>query len=396
MILAVTCARPLVVVMTAGLARLGVRARAGLLSGALALALASIGSGPAEATNVFTLDTTPDSFATVAVNGAGTGFFAWEHKVPGAEDVTMFCAVPRNGACTSPQTLGNGPLNPPPFNSTPVSQPFVVLGSGSTMYVVGPRFVAADVVVWTSTDGGQTWSAPDQVAQSGAYKGSNPTDALLVGSAFDVSSHNPGLYFIGVPLSGSGPSNGADLTPAGDLTNLSGSSLGLSGGSPVEAFSRLNAGQQGTVDFTAFNGGDPNSASSWAAPAQVTTGTQPRLAGGPVGLFLLSQDYAGATVPTQVDVRKYAGSGFGAPVALQSDTTDDSSGSLFETPSSGQLLAAWPGPNAPDGGRVIRLYRSTNGGGSFATIGAVAEATPNFSIARTRSVWPRRTTGSGS
>jgi hypothetical protein len=81
-------------------------------------------------------------------------------------------------------------------------------------------------------------------------------------------------------------------------------------------------------------------------------------------------------------VRKFAGSGFGAPVALQSDTTDDSSGSIFETPASAQLVAAWPGPSAADGGRVIRLYRSTNGGGSFAAVGPIAEATPNFVIAQ--------------
>jgi hypothetical protein len=381
-ILAVTGTRPLVVVVTAGLARLGLRARTGILSGVLAMALAGLTSGPAYASNVFTLDTAPDGFATVAVNGAGTGLFAWEHKVAGAEDVTMFCAVPRNAACTNPQTLASGPLNPPPFNSTPVTQPFVVLGGGSTIYVVGPRFVAADVLVWTSTDGGQTWGAPAQVAQSGAYMGTNPTDALLVGSAFDISSHNPGLYAISVPPSGTGPASGADLTPPGDLTNLSGSSLGQSGTSLVEAFGRLNAGQQGTVDFTASNGGDPNSASSWSAPAQVTTGTQPRLAGGPTGLFLLSQDYAAGATPTQVDVRKFAGSSFGAPVTLQGDTSDDSAGSIFQTPASGQVLAAWPGPGAADGGRVIRLYRSTNGGASFAAVGPIAEATPNFAIAQ--------------
>lgn len=80
-------------------------------------------------------------------------------------------------------------------------------------------------------------------------------------------------------------------------------------------------------------------------------------------------------------MRKYApGSGFGSPVTLQSDNSDVNAGNIFQTPGSGQLLVAWQGTTRPDGGTGIRVYRSTDGGASFASFGDVAEGTPNYAI----------------
>jgi hypothetical protein len=354
--------------------------RARLIGLTLALAFAGALPGAAWAHNSFTLDSSPDSFAALAVDAGGTGYFAWESKVPGGDDVTRFCKVARAGTCTNPIVLATPPLNPPPYNSTQVTAAFPVLGSGSTVYVVGPRFVPADVVVWTSTDGGLTFGPAVQVTPSGVYNGTNATDVLAVGSSFDISSHNPGLYFTSVPASGTGPASGASLTPAGGLTNISGSALGLAAGNPVEAFSMLNGGQPQTVNFTSYSGsGDPNSSASWSAPAQVTGGTLPRLAGGPKGLFLASQDAAGGTYGP-VNVRKYTpGAGFGAPVTLQTDTSSDNAGGIFQTPTSGQLLVAWQGATLADGGRAVRLYRSTDGS-TFAAVGDIAEGAPTNAI----------------
>jgi hypothetical protein len=345
----------------------------------LALALASALAVPATASarNSFILDTSPDSFAALAVDSTGTGYFAWESKVAGSDDVTKFCKVVRGGTCTGPITLPTPPLNPAPYDSTQVTAAFPILGAGSTVYVVGPRFVAADVVVWTSTDGGATFGPATQVAPSGAYKGTNATDVLPVGSSFDISSHNPGLDFTSVPTTG----GGADLTPTGGSTNISGSALGLASGSPVEAFSRLNGGQPQTVDFTAYTGtGDPNSSANWSAPALVTNGILPSLAGGSKGLFLASQDASGGTyVP--LNVRKYTpGTGFGAPVTLQTDTNDDNAGHIFQTPASGELFVAWQGATLPDGSTPVRLYSSTDGGATFTDVGAIGQGTPNFAL----------------
>lgn len=360
------------------------RCRTILGAAVLACAILGVAAGSAGAVNVFTLDSSADGRAGVAVDAAGTGYFAWEHKDTATSDVTEFCKVARGAKCTDPIVLPTPPLNPAPFDSTDVSAAFPVLGPGSTVSVVGPRFVAGDVVIWTSTDGGHSFGPAVQVTQSGAYGGSDPTNVLQAGAGFLISSHNAGLNFISVQ-SGSTPAQGADLTPPGGLTNLSGSTLGLAGGgaygSPVEAFSLLNGDQPQPIEFRSYTGaGDPNDAANWSDAAQVNSGILPSLAGGPKGLFLASQDAANGTY-TPVNVRKYIpGSGFGSPVTLQTANSDANAGSMFQTPGSGQLLVAWQGTTQLDGGTGIRLYRSTNGGVSFASIGDVAEGTPNYSI----------------
>ena len=355
--------------------------RAHLLALAAALALTAALPAGAFARNSFTLDTSPDSFAALAVDGAGTGYFAWERAVSPTDDATVFCKVARGGTCTSPVVLSTPPLNPAPHDSTQVSAAFPVLGDGSTVYVVGPRYLAADVVVWTSTDGGATFGPAAQVTRTGAYMGTNATDVLATGASFDISSHNPGLNFTSVPASGGGPGNGADLTPSGGSSNITGSALGLAAGNPVDAFALTHGTQPQTIQTTRFSGsGDPNDAGNWSVPADVTTGTMPSLAGGPSGLFLASQDAAG-DVYRPVDVRKYAADGsFGPPLKLQADTSGDNAGRIFQTPTSGQLLVAWQGSTLSDGGTAVRLYRSTDAGTSFSRVGDIGEVDPSNAL----------------
>lgn len=351
---------------------------------ALTFALAVAVPGVASAKNIFTLDTNPaaGAFAPVVVDSVGTGYFAWKHNGGSAPNSTMFCKVARGGTCANPIVL---PTPPAGFGGgTEVDAAFPVLGSGATVYVVGPRFIQQDVVVWTSTDGGITFGPATQVAQTFAYKGNtDPSDVLAAPlGGFYVSAHNPGLSLISVPASGTGPATSADLTPPGGLTNVGDSTLGLAGGgptgNPVVAFDLANGGQPRTINFRSYSGaGDPNDAANWAPSAQVTTGIQPSLAGGPSGLFMASEDTDAAGHYTQIHVRRYtAGSGFGAPVTtLQTDTSDDNGGRIFQTPG-GRVLVAWQGLPRADGGVAIRLYDSTNGGASVSSVGDVAEGTP--------------------
>jgi hypothetical protein len=347
----------------------------------LSLVVAAVLPGAAGAANIFTLDTNPASGASapVAVDSAGTGYFAWEHNGGSAQDEAMFCKVPRGGTCASPIVL---PTAPAISGQTHVDGAFPVLGSGSTVYVVGPRFIEQDVVVWTSTDGGSSFAAVTRFP-SGVSAGSDPTDVLAAPSGgFYVSSHNPGLDFTSVPASGAGTAPVTDLSPPGGTSNVIGdSTLGLAGGgatgNPVEAWSMFTSGQPSTVNFRSYSGtGNLDSAGSWNAPSQVTTGKLSSLAGGPSGLFLASEDIDAAGHYTQVNVRKYTGAGFGTPVAtLQGDTSDVNAGRIFQTPG-GRLLVAWPGPTPANGVTPIRLYDSTNGSAPFTSVGDVADGTP--------------------
>jgi hypothetical protein len=353
----------------------------GVVALALACALAAALPSPAGATNSFTLDTNPASgaFAAVAVDSAGSGYFGWERNGGSSPNVTMFCKVPRGGACTNAIALPTGPaISDGP---TAVDGAFPVLGSGSTVYVVGQRFIQQDVVVWTSTDGGSTFGPPAQFP-SGVSAGSNQSDVLAAPSGgFYSSSDNPGLAFTSVPAS-SGPAPVTDLT--GTSTNIGDSTLGLAGGgltgNPVEAFHM--GGSPQTINFRSYSGtGNLDSSSSWNAPSQVTNGMQPSLAGGPSGLFLASEDLDSVGHYSQVNVRKYTGSGFGQPImTLQTDSAYDNGGRIFQTPG-GRVLVAWVGPALADNGVPIRLYDSTTtGGASFTRIGNVAEGAPNDAI----------------
>ncbi|HWF52751.1 MAG TPA: hypothetical protein VG294_19055 [Solirubrobacteraceae bacterium] len=207
---------------------------------------------------------------------------------------------------------------------------------------------------------------------------------LLTSAGFLVSSHNPGLNFISVQ-GGALTANGADLTPPGGLTNIGGSTLGLAGGgslgNPVEAFTLAQGSQPSAIEFRSYTGaGDANDVTNWSAASRVTGGILPSLAGGPTGLFLASQDAANGTY-TPVDVRKYTpGSGFGSPITLQTDTSNDNAGNMFQTPTSGRLLVAWQGATRADRAVGIRVYSSVNGAASFTSVGDVAEGTPNYAV----------------
>jgi len=78
-------------------------------------------------------------------------------------------------------------------------------------------------------------------------------------------------------------------------------------GNPVQAWYNLNSGQT-DLDFARYTGsGSKLSEADWTTLQEVTKGNRPRLAGGPGGLYLLSEDYESptATSATVVDVRKY-------------------------------------------------------------------------------------------
>ena len=105
-------------------------------------------------------------------------------------------------------------------------------------------------------------------------------------------------------------------------------------------------------------------------PTVVAVGTNPRLAGGPVGLFLLSEDQGAKTSsPLELHVRKWGAAThtFGAPTlvaTVPNDINATNEGGFAEDAHSGKLYVAWPGPG-PNGSYVMHVWTSGNGGKTF-------------------------------
>ena len=76
---------------------------------------------------------------------------------------------------------------------------------------------------------------------------------------------------------------------------------------PLAVFTHNNGAQWRRYDGS----GSINNIANWTSAVNIGVATYPRLAGGPTGLFLLA-----GNGNTGLNVRKYTGSGFGAPVSI--------------------------------------------------------------------------------
>jgi hypothetical protein len=156
--------------------------------------------------------------------------------------------------------------------------------------------------------------------------------------------------------------------------------MGLTEGNPVIAYWTLS--DPNSMFFFRYKGpGFIFEPASWEGPKAIGNGYETKLAGGPSGLFLLSQDYAGGTNPSAVDVRKLEGADFGAPHTLVNDPSPDlfTGGDIAQSPN-GRIAVVWPGYRAGDNARVMRLYTSTDGGASFGPEVDVARIGTSYAI----------------
>jgi hypothetical protein len=329
------------------------------------LAVMALGAASASANNRFVLDAAATSAGNLAEDAAGNAYVGWMD-----EGTPKFCKIPAGGTCTSPIVL-------PLHGSHPPDQLHPVLGSGSTVYLVGPSYDGDDVEIWTSTNGGASFAAP--VESTGGFSDkTEPNSVLLSGSDFLIGSSHPSAGFGETPVSGGTGTNFEFTSSSGPYSLQSNLALAAPG-DPVEVWwEYLNSSP---VQFSRYKGtGSLTSESDGSAPATVTKGEVPRLAGGASGLFLLSNDYGAGSEATQVDVRKYSTTGFtfGTPLTLSSGPAYDfqDGGAIAESPS-GLTAVAWPQPTGESGGTMY-LYVSSDGGASFAAVGPIAHIDPAY------------------
>ena len=352
---------PGVVGLSACLTHLSLPRAAFLISAAWALCF-SVWSAPAAANDLFVLDAQATSPGHLVEDSAGNAYVGWTHRSASASvpDAPMFCKIPVGGSCAHPVTL---PIPGATSITDEVSGVFPVLGSGATVYVVAPRYVEDDLIIWESTNGGESFNA-GTITKGGYSSKTAPTNVLLSGSNLLISAYNAGLGFSSAPAAGgSGEAFEFESIGSGGVV---GSSLGLdSAGQLVDSYWELS--EPDSVHFYRYKGsGSLGSEKDWEGPFAVTNGYESKLSGGSAGLFLVSEDYGtGSAYPDVLNVRKYNGTSFGAPLTLASGPSFGlfTGGAIAQSPDGSRVAVAWPASSneSPD----MRLFASTNGGTSF-------------------------------
>jgi hypothetical protein len=335
-----------------------------LLTASVFVAAAALPAA-ASAANMFTLDAQADGLGNVALDSSGNVYVAWNHKSSsGAADTPTFCKFALGSTCTSPVSLTLPGPNGPNDNGTVGD--FPIVGPGSTVYVVGPRYVDSDAVLWTSTNGGASFGTG--VAIANGFDQTGASSVLLDGSNLLTAGINVGLSFDSTPLTGTAGQTFVFNNPGSG--GVAGDSLALdTNGNPVEAY--WNLSNPAALNYYYYNGtGNIDLQSSWTGPETVGIGQTPSEAGGSGGLYLLSADGSLASNPddpTAVDVRSYNATShtFNAPVPLLSNPESgfDEGGGIAETPA-GKVVAIWP-DQTTGGTDVLDAFISTNAGASF-------------------------------
>jgi hypothetical protein len=251
----------------------------------------------------------------VLVDQIGTAHVVWNESKPlGAPDVMHYCRIPRGArACTGEQTFV--PPEPDPGYNKDNPGPRIVQTSPDEIVLLTHRyppvvvsndpegtpnphcyeqnpqnlercFGSSNNSTWAyvSDDGGDSF-APPKLLGTGRLSG--PPIALTAG--FDApriamvsDTETGGTFFQAVRPDGYSHAM-ANLGDEGRDRAYSGSVAAFNDALPVVAFSDLTP----TVYVRAYRGGPTNDSTSWRTAVTVGPGEDPRLAGGPRGMYLL-------------------------------------------------------------------------------------------------------------
>lgn len=400
-----------------------------LATGFLSLSFVALLPPAAQATNLFTLGSHA-STNEIVTEASGIGYAAWDQPAahPSEPEVVLFCKIPRGGTCKAPITL---PL--PTGANEEIIQPFPVLGSTpGVVYVVGPRYIKdEDTLIWTSTDGGEKFSAPNRVHSASPDKTgvgdvlldpNTPASASPTEDYFGMAFNNPGLGF-GFTANEitSGTTSFTFANPG--TGGVASSTLGYVTGTIEDSFTKLRihpeieaydnlsspAPEVFFYRYYAKGGNVDGEETGWEGPYKVSDGYVPRLASGPAGLFMLSTDIAPGesteAQPSAIDVRKFneASHTFEAPVMIAKIPTNAStlfnSGDIYENPQTGALYVAQPVIDGEE--YVMRLWESSDGGKTFhgerdiAKIGPAYAGVPRLAVAADGQGWLTFNDGGG-
>lgn len=311
------------------------------------------GPSPADAA-AFALTEDPAArYPDVAVDPAGTAHVVWDVHRSG-NDQLAYCRVPRGGRACAPLVA----LDLPGEGSDP---DVVVMGSGRVVLETNViadfgGYVGDRSYVFVSDDGGATFSPPSVLSQRfygvGDEVAAGPGDfALSLVGGFGGANH--GLRYQAAPLNAT-TTEIADLT-GGEWRKAYHPSVAFPDPlRPLVAYGDLD-----TVSFRLFAGGTAyNDAASWGPEVALGRGDEPRLAGGPRGVFLLDSDDA---VPRQYRVRRYDGTTFVDPTVVSDPRLGSAIFRDFVQDGGGRLHAVFKQRPRRNGPWSLRHRTSTDG-----------------------------------
>lgn len=283
----------------------------------------------------------PGSQPRVAINDAGTAFFTWT-VADGANNVFHYCRIPGGGvSCNASFTYAPGDQD--------VGGGYPLLPGDGRVLLVDARCCThyADKKVWTSSNGGTSFTGPVQPGYMNGAGDNIEGGAIYappgaVGRTDESILTVSDVQTVGVTFQATGTTAGTETATA-DLGGGSGGSyqgsLALQGNDTLVAiYSTLDPAN---LYWRKWKGtGDVNDVANWTAPALLDStniNSTANLVSGPSGLYV---SYAtGDTNNGRYLLRKFTGSGWGAPIQL-SETGNPSNARLYES-SNGVLRFAW-------------------------------------------------------
>ena len=281
----------------------------------------------------------PGTYPRVAVDSRGTGHLAWINSV-GNTSTFRYCKLaPAARACASPFSFANGDQD--------VDGGHPLLASDQRVLLVEARGVSPNItkLLWTSTNGGASFSGPTQIGTLGNNGGGIAGRALLApAGALGLGAES--ILTIGevagieAPFQATGTEAGtssaaASLAPnvGADIALQDNTLIAVLGDFPELRWSRYAGPVPATLDTL-------NDAGNWSTPETIgprsDANTELSLASGPGGIHLGYAVAAGAGQANFV-VRRFTGSGWGEPTVVARNASGPD---LFQDPS-GRLHALW-------------------------------------------------------
>lgn len=298
-------------------------------------------------------------FPDALVDEAGTAHIVWNEGRGNQADAAIYCRLKRGAShCDTTATLTwDKTYNPccdgPQYNTDDGGPRIVRVGN--QLIVFSKRYPTAGVkpdgtssstvVAWASIDGGSHWSSAAIVGKWNLGQLTvfgPPSDPTILNLGQDPLCGGLSGMCVEAYKSGQYSSGASDLSTASNQAYNP--TLALDGGLPVAAFSDLTnhivlRKWRGTGSVT-----DPG---QWTA--QLIGGDEPRLAGGPAGLHLMSK--AGFGQPFRIQRLTPSAQGLAPGRATTVSPTDVSFGRIVQDPT-GRVLAAWQEQGSSPGVRL--------------------------------------------